>query len=91
MFIETSRLVLRDFEIADTEAYCSMTNDKKYQRFYNEEDCSEKKARELVTMFSVQSSEERRNKYQMAIELRDNGAFIGTVGLRIESEQQAVV
>ncbi|WP_200164480.1 GNAT family N-acetyltransferase [Francisella adeliensis] len=89
MIIKTQRLVLRDFRLADTEAYCSMVNDKKYQRFYSEEDCSEEKARKLVNIFLAQSLEKCRSKYQMVIEL--NGTFIGTAGLRIELNKQASI
>lgn len=91
MIIETRRLVLRDFEVADAVAYCRLTSDPKYQRFYSEEDCSEGKSRQLVAMFAEQAQEECRMKFQMAIELKESGAFIGTAGLRIEPEQQASI
>lgn len=91
LVIETNRLVLRDFETKDTDAYCTLTSDPKYQRFYSEEDCSEEKSRRLVAMFIAQVRERNRNIFQMAIALKETGVYIGTAGLRIESDQQASI
>ena len=68
-----------------------MSADQKYQRFYSEEDCSKEKAEFLVAKFSEQSRKENRNKYQMVIEHKESGLFIGTAGLRIEPDQQASI
>lgn len=89
--IETDRLVLRDFEAADSDAYCALTSDPKYQRFYSEEDCAEDTSRRLVALFIAQSQEDNRRKYQMAIVLKATGVFIGTAGLRMEPNQQASI
>lgn len=91
LFIETNRLVLRDFETKDTDAYCTLTSDPKYQRFYSEADCSEEKSRRLVAMFIAQAQEYNRIKFQMAIALKETGVFIGTAGLRIEPDKQASI
>ncbi len=91
MIIESNRLILRDFEARDADAYCTFTSDPKYQRFYSEEDCSEEQSRRLVTMFIAQSQEDNRSKFQMAVVLKETGVFIGTAGLRIESDRQASI
>ncbi|MBU2863811.1 GNAT family N-acetyltransferase [Reinekea forsetii] len=91
MIIETKRLLLRNFEKSDTNNYCNLTSDSKYQRFYSEEDCSVEKSRFLVEQFILQTLEEKRSKYQMAIVLKDTGDFIGTAGLRIEQDKQASI
>ncbi|MCL6271594.1 GNAT family N-acetyltransferase [Sansalvadorimonas sp. 2012CJ34-2] len=87
--IETKRLKLRDFQRQDIEPYISMCQDTKYQRFYDEEDCSTSKARELVQLFIAQALESPRSKYQLAVTLKSTGQFIGTCGLRLEGEHQA--
>lgn len=89
MIIETKRLVLRNFERDDVSAYCKLTSDPKYQRFYSEEDCSVEKSRRLVEMFVSQAQDIVRSKFQMAIVLKETGDFIGTVGLRLEPDKQA--
>lgn len=91
MIIETKRLLLRDFNKSDTNDYCNLTRDSKYQRFYSEEDCSVEKSRLLVEQFTLQALEEIRCKYQMAIVLKETGDFIGTAGLRIEQHKQASI
>lgn len=91
MIIETKRMLLRDFERDDVAAYCTLTSNLKYQRFYSEEDCSVEKSRSLVEDFVLQSEELNRSKYQLAICLKGSGELIGTVGLRIESNKQASV
>jgi RimJ/RimL family protein N-acetyltransferase len=91
LIIETTRLVLRDFRASDADAYCRLTSDPKYQRFYSEEDCSEEKSRQLVAMFSAQPRSDSRTEFQMAIELRESGELIGTAGLRVEPDQQASI
>lgn len=91
MIIETTRLLLRDFEKEDVTAYCNLASDSQYQRFYSEEDCSIDSSRRLVDMFVLQSQELDRSKYQMAIIRKDTGEFIGSVGIRIEPDKQASI
>jgi RimJ/RimL family protein N-acetyltransferase len=91
LIIETKRLLLRNFERGDVMAYCNLTSDLKYQRFYSEEDCSVEKSLGLVDKFVLQSQELDRSKYQMAIVLKDTGEFIGTAGFRIEPDKQASI
>jgi RimJ/RimL family protein N-acetyltransferase len=91
LHIETERLILRDFEIGDSEAYVKLSQDPKYQRFYSEEDCSIEKSKKLVEMFISQQQEKPRQKFQLAITLKNTNKRIGTCGIRIEDNQQASV
>ncbi|BDU37819.1 putative Acyl-CoA N-acyltransferase [Vibrio nigripulchritudo SO65] len=87
--IVTERLILRDFIPEDVSSYVRLTQDEKYQRFYDEEDCSVEKAEFLVNLFVEQASEIPRSKYQLAIVLKDTSQVIGTCGIRIETDHQA--
>ncbi|MFM5107337.1 GNAT family N-acetyltransferase [Aeromonas dhakensis] len=90
MFIlETERLRLRDMRLDDEAAFVSITQDERYQRFYSEEDGQAQKYRELTRLFVEQAGERPRRAYQLAIEHKATNALIGTVCLRLESDQQA--
>lgn len=87
--IHTPRFVLRDFELSDIAHYTAQCQDKKYQRFYNDEDCSIEKCDELVKMFIAQAKISQRNAYHLAITDRVTGEYLGIAGLRLENEKQA--
>lgn len=87
--IETERLILRDFCTDDADAYVKLTQDKKYQRFYSEEDCTAEKSLALVQMFVEHANELPRSKFQLAITVKETGQVIGTCGIRLEENQQA--
>jgi len=87
--LETHKLILRDFSIDDLGGYNAFTQDEKYQRFYDEVDCSAEKSKQLVDAFINQSLECPRTKYQLAITKKDQQAIIGTCGLRLEPDGQA--
>lgn len=90
MFIlETERLRLRDMRLDDEAAFVAITQDERYQRFYSEEDGRAQKYRELTRLFVEQAGERPRRAYQLAIEHKATNALIGTVCLRLESDQQA--
>lgn len=89
--LETARLVLRDMKFEDEEAFIAISQDAKYQRFYDEEDCRPSKYRELTRLFIEQASESPRTSFQLAIEHKEDQCFIGTVCLRLENEQQASI
>lgn len=76
--IKTKRLILRDMTPADESAFVATSQDTKYQRFYDENDCDPDKYRELTNLFIAQANEEPRKSYQLAVECRDSGKFIGT-------------
>lgn len=87
--IETKNLLLRDMRLEDEDAFINLTLDVKYQRFYDEEDSAPEKYRELTKLFITQAQEVPRTAYQLAIEFKKSGEFIGTVCLRLEPNQQA--
>ncbi|MGI9878362.1 GNAT family N-acetyltransferase [Vibrio chagasii] len=87
--LETHRLVLRDMTLEDQSAFVAMSQDAKYQRFYDESDCEPIKYHQLTRLFIEQAGEEPRQSYQLAVESKESGKFIGTVCLRLEDNQQA--
>lgn len=89
--LETNRLILRDMTLNDENAFVAISQDNKYQRFYDESDCKPEKYRELTKLFIEQSRETPRTSYQLAIECKSSGEFIGTVCLRVEKNKQASI
>lgn len=85
----TKRLIIRDMTLNDERAFVAMSQDPKYQCFYDEGDCEPSKYRELTHLFVAQANERPRQSYQLAVEDKDSGAFIGTVCLRLEANNQA--
>lgn len=89
MRIQTERLILRDFCVDDIAHYVAMTSEPDYQTYYREDDCDPDFSRQLAQCFIEQSRENPRQKFQLAIEEKHSGAFIGTVGLRMENVTRA--
>ncbi|WP_052879910.1 GNAT family N-acetyltransferase [Vibrio coralliirubri] len=87
--LETDRLILRDMDLEDECAFVAMSQHAKYQRFYDESDCEPNKYRELTQLFVAQALEVPRQSFQLAVESKDSGKFIGTVCLRLEGNLQA--
>ncbi|WP_369959474.1 GNAT family N-acetyltransferase [Pseudomonas benzenivorans] len=87
--IETERLILRDMVPKDEAAFVAISQHKKYQRFYSEDDCDPRKYKDLTKLFIRQAKEEPRKEYQLAIVYKLTGEFIGTACLRLESNNQA--
>ncbi|WP_373958438.1 GNAT family N-acetyltransferase [Vibrio gigantis] len=87
--LETDRLVLRDITLEDQSAFVAMSQDAKYQRFYDESDCEPSKYYQLTQLFVEQALEVPRQSYQLAVESKESEKFIGTVCLRLEGNQQA--
>ncbi len=89
--LETEHLIIRDMQDTDEAAFVAISQDEKYQRFYSEADCSPSKYQELTKLFVAQAKEHPRTSYQLAIEHKANGQFIGTVCLRLENDNQASI
>lgn len=87
--LTTERLVIRDMSLQDEQAFVEITQNEKYQRFYSEEDSSPEKYRQLTRLFVEQIKESPRKNFQLAIELKSTGQFIGTICLRIEANNEA--
>ncbi|MFV1984079.1 MAG: GNAT family N-acetyltransferase [Thiohalomonadales bacterium] len=88
--LETNRLTLRNFLKEDLQSYLKLRNDKKFKRFYNENDVTKNKSKSLLEMFITESQEQPRTKYQLAITTKD-GKLIGSCGIRIEGKTNASV
>ena len=92
MFVlETARLLLRDVQLSDEADYVAITQHPDYQRFYSEADCDPNKYRLLTRLFVSQAQAMPRTAYQLAVIHKQHQAFIGTVSLRLESDQQAAM
>lgn len=89
--LETEHLILRDFTQEDIQHYVKQCQDPKYQRFYNEQDCSQTKSEQLVKMFITQAEQKPRQQFHVAITDKMTGSYLGIAALRIEDEQQASI
>ncbi|MPS31739.1 MULTISPECIES: GNAT family N-acetyltransferase [unclassified Salinivibrio] len=89
--IETRRLVLRDMQPSDEEAFVHLTQHQKYQRFYSETDCQPETYRYLHARFIEQANANPRVAYQLAVICKQSEKCIGTVGLRLEDNHQASI
>jgi len=87
--LTTQHLILRDFNPKDQAAYQAFTSDKKYQRFYSEEDCHPDKASYLVNQFVSESKLTDRKNYNLAIIDKCSEQLIGVCGIRLEAQGQA--
>ncbi|OIQ26458.1 GNAT family protein [uncultured Vibrio sp.] len=87
--LETPNLIVRDMRLSDEAEFVALTQDEKYQRFYQESDCDPETYRGLTQLFVEQALETPRLAFQLAIEHKQSGQFIGIVCLRLEENQQA--
>ncbi|MEZ9231434.1 GNAT family N-acetyltransferase [Vibrio amylolyticus] len=87
--LATPNLIIRDMRFSDEADFVALSQDTKYQRFYEESDCTPEKYKELTHLFVEQSLETPRKAFQLAIEHKQSGQFIGIVCLRLEENQQA--
>jgi len=79
--LATDRLVLRDFQSADMDAYAAMRSEHSH-RWHAAEDLTPARSAELVGWFIDWSRETPRLRYQLAIIERDTDRLVGTVGVR---------
>lgn len=82
--IETERLILRDYCSSDLDGVISMISDPEFQRFYSEQDCTPEHWKMLINMFIDEAQQSPRQKFNLAIQLKDDSQFIGAVGIRLE-------
>ena len=85
--IRTDRLILRDFQSSDLDAYCELRAHPDFQRFYPAEEVSTKKSAELLGEFLGWASELPRLRYQLAIEEPRLG-LLGSCGVRITGDDK---
>jgi RimJ/RimL family protein N-acetyltransferase len=83
MQIETERLVLRDFQVGDFEAFYATTSDSDYRQFYSEREMQRGFWEELFERIRMKGDETERTSFQLAVCLH-SGELIGTCGVRME-------
>jgi len=82
--IKTERLILRDYRPSDLDDVISMISAPEFQRFYSEQDCTAEHWKMLVDMFIDEAKQVPRQKFNLAIQLKENSQFIGAVGIRLD-------
>lgn len=88
MFLQTKRLLLREFVSDDWTAVHTYHSDPLYQRYYHWTERSEADAREFVQMFLDWQQARPRTKFQLAIIHQEKGHLIGNCGIRINDSEQ---
>jgi len=87
LVIRTQRLILRDFQYDDFQAYGKLRSTLHFQRFYPEEDASLEKVEQLLGMFITWANEQPRQRFQLAVTLPSD-KIIGSCGVRVTSESE---
>jgi RimJ/RimL family protein N-acetyltransferase len=87
MYIETERLVLREFTLDDVPAMVAYWRDPLYQRYYPDVADVEQAVRALVGMFVASQAEQPRHKWQLAIVDPEDGRLIGNCGIRVNDPE----
>jgi [ribosomal protein S5]-alanine N-acetyltransferase len=88
MVLETPRLLLRDFFEDDWPAVLTYQSDPRYLRYYHWTHRTEDDVRAFVQMFLDQQQEQPRQKFQLALVLKQDGRLIGNCGIRIDAPEQ---
>jgi RimJ/RimL family protein N-acetyltransferase len=88
--IETERLLLRDFEPGDFDAFYASSNDPQYRQYYAEQETTRAFWKQIFDRILSATEPPERTKYQLAVCL-PSGELIGTCGVRVEvlEHQQA--
>jgi ribosomal-protein-alanine N-acetyltransferase len=84
--LETNRLILRDFELYDFEAFFATSRDPEYNHFYSEEETTRKFWKGIFERILSSKTEQVRMSYQVAI-VFPSGELIGTCGVRTEDQE----
>ena len=85
MFLETPRLLLRDFTAGDWPAVLAYQRDPRYLRLYEWADRTPAEVQAFVQMFIDQQHAEPRTRFQFAVTLRQTGELLGNCGIRRDS------
>jgi RimJ/RimL family protein N-acetyltransferase len=88
--IETDRLILRDIQPEDFEAFYATTDDPEYRQFYPDSELTRPAFEGIFARILQGITAAERKSYQLAVCLK-TGALAGTVGVRMEDleHQQA--
>ncbi|GEM_PF-659053 len=79
--LETPRLLLRDFTLADWEAVNALLTDPLVTRYMHFAAWDEQRRREWLDKIVREADDPRRGFYNWAITLRNDGALIGWFGI----------
>jgi len=86
LHLTTERLILRDFEPGDFEAFFAASRDPEYNRFYSENETTREFWQSVFDRILASTNAQERLKYQLAICL-PTGEVIGTCGVRMEDRE----
>jgi len=86
LHLTTERLILRDFEPGDFEAFYAASRDPEYSRFYSEKETTREFWQSVFDRILSSTTDQERLIYQLAICL-PTGEVIGTCGVRMEDRE----
>jgi RimJ/RimL family protein N-acetyltransferase len=81
LYLETERLILRDFVESDWDALNAFLSEPAVTRFMHFASWDEGKRRQWLTWLVQEASTPHRDAYNWAITLRSNGFLIGWLGI----------
>ena len=87
MYLETDRLLMREFVAEDWKAVLAYQSDPLYLRYYHWSDRTPGSVRAFVNMFLEFQRERPRTKYQLAVVLKESGQLIGNCGIRVNNAE----
>jgi RimJ/RimL family protein N-acetyltransferase len=89
--IESPRLTLRRFADADLEPFLAYLNDPLVARYQSWESYTEEQARAVIEQQKNRSPGEPAQWFTFALELKETGALVGHVALRMTEDRQAEI
>ncbi len=89
--IESTRLILRRFADTDLEAFLAYLNDPLVARYQSWESYTEQQARAVIEQQKTRSPGRPGEWFTFALELKETGALVGHVALRMTDERQAEI
>ena len=90
MQILCDRLLLREVESTDLEAFHAYQNDPSYLEHYPWSEQTREESKRLIGRFVTWSTDVPRTRFQLASTLIDSGEFIGTCGIRGQAASPGV-
>ena len=94
MFLHTQRLLLRNFNASDLEAFLAYRNDPAVARYQSwDVPYPREKAEEFIAEMSDIQAPKQGHWFQLALELKETGALIGDAAFCIKDDdaRQAVI
>jgi len=90
-FIESPRLTLRRFADADLGQFLAYLNDPLVARYQSWESYTEQEARDVIEQQKTRSPGQPGQWFTFALELKETGALVGHVALRMIDDRQAEI